>query len=409
MANTYVATLGRQPDPFTLATTGHHILRRAGGGHEDSLALEGTGEHNPHLTDADAAITGRTTGYTHSGLFSALTWHYALECILGSTFSELVSIPANGGDVAAQATGNRLTSTTAGKFAPLTPGRYLELVGFPGATLPGGTVPDRAFALITARPDGQTLVLDPTTLLLADEAPAAPEARLIQGPAITDGITAHYSTLEEAFGPADFQVWFGLLCQSFSWNRPATGKITCEAKYTPTAGLEGNGAPATASILTQPPAEPTTTQVMTHAHINLLQAGQGLASLLTGELSYQLARTLVERTSHGTVGPVELDAGTLALTGQLNAYGTSTNPAVTAQIHQVIRRYQQRQPSSLTWYCRDRDNHIVLHRLPRVIYSGAPRQAGGENQAPMLNGPYRAFRDPAAGYLFLYQAFPPLT
>lgn len=80
---------------------------------------------------ASAAITqDESAGGQVSIAFSATTYDEWLAAVLGTDWSDDLNITGSSADISTVATGNKLTSTTSGKFDDVVVGQYIKLKGF---------------------------------------------------------------------------------------------------------------------------------------------------------------------------------------------------------------------------------------------------------------------------------------
>ena len=144
--------------------------------------------------DSTAAITTQeTAGGPLAFALSYGTYDDLLASVLGNDWSPTLTIAGVAGDISAVAAGNRITSTTVGKFTDVRVGQWIRTLGF---TLSGGR--NNALLYVASKPDNLTLAV--TGAVLVDETPAGAVAQ-IRGSQVTNGVMFQSLHMQHQVGP----------------------------------------------------------------------------------------------------------------------------------------------------------------------------------------------------------------
>lgn len=143
--------------------------------------------------DSTAAITTQeTAGGPLAFALSYGTYDDLLASVLGNDWSPTLTIAGVAGDISAIAAGNRITSTTVGKFTDVRVGQWIRTLGF---STPG----NNALLYVAAKPDNLTLSV--TGAVLANETPAGAAAQ-IRGSQVANGAMFQSLSLQHQVGPS---------------------------------------------------------------------------------------------------------------------------------------------------------------------------------------------------------------
>ena len=142
-----------------------------------------------------AITTQETAGGTISAALSYGTFDDLISSLLGSDWQAPTTVQGAAGDVALNAVGAQLTSTTSGKFSAVKPGSWIKLSGFTNAA-------NNTFLRVVAKPDNQTLTVAGGVGLVT-ETPAGTAAKVTFSN-IANGTQAKTLFLQQRFSSSGF-------------------------------------------------------------------------------------------------------------------------------------------------------------------------------------------------------------
>ncbi|ONG53449.1 hypothetical protein BKE38_12095 [Pseudoroseomonas deserti] len=164
------------------------------------------------------------------------TFDDLIACLLGDDWSAALAIDGVGGDIVAAATGNKLTSATAGKFAAVQVGQWIKLSGF---TASAGA--NNGFYKVAAKASALELTLAGKTLI--NETPAGTAAK-IRGSMIRNGTLTKSLFLQKKLSANMFLQYPGSIVSQLSLNGSTgnffSGSFTFMSKVEQKALVEGS-------------------------------------------------------------------------------------------------------------------------------------------------------------------------
>jgi hypothetical protein len=307
-----------------------------------------------------------------NGELSYGTWDdFLLAALQASTWAAGVTVgPLT--TLAAVASGNKITDSGAG-LAGLTAGAWISVSGF-------STAANNGFFKISSVAAGEIVLTGGT---LADEVAGA-SVTIVQGGAIANGTTLTSYNLEKTFADLtnELALLLGMAPSGLTLTVPQDGVITvafdfmgvCEESLAASGGSGYDAAP--------------TTPVMTSRDVtNLLedQAAMGITGF-----SLRLNNNLRTRLECGATGVTGLGAGTIDLTGTLQAYYTSKT---------LYDKYLDDTASKLALALTDPAGNQYVLDLPQVKFSGGQRVAGGPNGDVLADMQWEAYLGAGASML----------
>jgi hypothetical protein len=176
---------------------------------------------------ASAAITTQeSAGGQISFALSYGTFDDLFAGLLGDDWSTPLAIDSAAGDISTVATGNKLTSTTAGRFTAIAVGQWIKLSGFaPGANTNNG------WYRVSAKASAQDITLAGKTV--TNETPAGTAAK-IRGSMLRNGVNFQSFYLQKQVGAGQFLRYPGSYVTAGSiaaaLGQPVSGSFTLAAQ-----------------------------------------------------------------------------------------------------------------------------------------------------------------------------------
>ncbi len=405
----YRATLALQSDLETMNLAGgdHQVLYRTGGGMADSQSVERDPRARDDMQAGPVIPTDYEANYSIRGGDVPLGWHLVQQMLMLSPWTPEHATTAAAGDITTVSATNKIVGPAA-KLDPVDLYTYVDLTGLAGVTLPGGAPAARPQGYVIDKSSGE-LVIDPNSLVLADEA-MADGGKVVMGEWIAPGNTPQVATLEERFSNGDWQLWYGLIATAWNWNRSEKGQLSVDASLMSVAGLPNQGAVNTASSLVGLPTTPAYGRAMTHRHVSLIRRGSGLVTLPSGTMSIQAQRDVQGIPDAGTLGDASKVLGDISFNLGLNLTVMDAVAAV-AELHDLIQKFKAGEPTELSWGVgRTATDHVYRYRAGASVFTQASREAGEPSRAMTLQGQAQAEPDEAAGgRSLLIQHFNPVS
>jgi hypothetical protein len=134
------------------------------------------------------------------------TFDEIMRGAVGGDWTAAINIVGAAGDISTAATGNKLTSTTAGKFTSIAVNQWVELRGFAGA--------NNGFYRVSAKTSNQDITLAGKTV--TTETPAGTAASVLNGGMLRNGDLVRSYTIQKRFASNQFLVYKGSIITGFS-------------------------------------------------------------------------------------------------------------------------------------------------------------------------------------------------
>ncbi len=278
-------------------------------------------------------------------------------------------------DIAAQATGNKLASVTAGRFATVAVGQWLRVGGFAQAA-------NNGFFQVAAK-NGAATELTLTGGTLVNE--AAGPAVTLKGCVLRNGVLARSFTIEKKFADiGQFIAFTGMRVDRCGLQIAAqeviAGSFTFQGKA---------AAIAAASAVTTTPLDAVAGQVVSAVgNVSAIRQGGQPSPLFFRSLGIDIANNLRALNAVGTLGSVGIGVGACDVTGRLSAY---------FEDDALYRDYLDGVETSLSLRIEDGQGNAYVVTLPRLKFESGQVLAEGPNQDVMAELGWRALRDPALG------------
>lgn len=389
-------------------------------------AVDGTGEEFTVLDEGSSLAQGdlvRAEGFS----LSANNGIHLVDAGVSNTAIVVTSdledeTPPNGarihfvgreaatGDIAAEASPDRLTSTTLDFTAlDLQAGDWIKLSGSGGTWPAGNNVWVRVSTVAANQLD-----LDIVPSGWTADGGASATVRIFVGRRLVNGTTRHSHFLEETFedhSPVTYQYFRGQLVDGLT--------INAEPQSIVTLGFTFSGKDAFFSDQNTPASTPdelpavaadgrvASPTVITNPKVNVLNSSSNVGRIARGgtpiegsnfvlEASFEIANNLRQTNAVGFLGAVQIGVGEFSVTGSLN---TLFDDATLAR--DVIANAE----TSFDIRFADNDNHFVIVDAPRIKFSEGAPEVAGKNQDVPINLSYQAIRDPSKGYTLGLFAF----
>lgn len=384
-------TLGLQTDKDTPAINGE-VLYRTGGGGDEPISESPSNQVRADLQDTSLTLTniGATYSFDTEWLVTGLATPIrgVLKC---ADPAGVVTITSVAGDVSFVNTGNKLTSTTSGKFDTIPVGVPVKIqaVGAPGNNVGWGIVLSKVTG---ASPE---LVID--LLDLSDFTPTGVGFTLKYPKTFKNGsMTELYYTVEDYFtdlqaGSSRFDVYTGLKFEKFTITIPLPGVITAQFS---TQGL--NGFQVTASQFSGTVAAVSTLPIINGAkNIFYQQDGGGIipSPYDWGGITLNVMSGARPGGKLGSVRNARIGSNRFQIDGTFDIYNDE-NAAV------LKAKAKNKTPSSLFFVLKDDLGNEEAHWCPYTFITAAPRQAGGNDSFVMEKMAYKAKMHPTYGFMY---------
>ena len=207
---------------------------------------------------------------------------------------------------------------------------------------------------------------------------------------LVNGTTQNSFTVERAFEDvSQFFAFRGMTASKFSLSF-ASGAIV-------TGAVDFMGKDAVRNNATQMPGTP----VASHTY-DVMNAVSGVGEILEGgaaitgtfikSLSFDSDNKLRGRSAIGTLGNVSIGSGTLEVKGTMEVYLADGT---------LYDKFLNNTASSLSLRATDGAGNGYVITFPKMKYSDAKVNAGGEDQDAMLSLPFTALMDPTTGKTIL--------
>jgi hypothetical protein len=296
-------------------------------------------------------------------LLSYGTFDHLFAMALGGDWSSALAINGSAGDISTVATGNKLTSTTAGKFTAIAVGQWIRLLGF---TASSGA--NNGYYRVSAKTSDQDITLAGKTV--SNETPSGTAAQ-VRGAMLRNADLRKAAFFQKRFASDIFLRYPGLMISGMTLRgavgQSFSGNFTCSAKEelsaTAAAG-DGNinAAPtggffdSVANFAGVQMEDAALTAVVNAVEINLTRQGAGMDYGM-GSAAAQGARW----------GQVEVN-GTLEL-----YFRDFTEYAF----------FKSEAQKRISWRARDKDNNAYIFTLGGMNLMNPQVTAGGPNQPTM--------------------------
>lgn len=312
--------------------------------------IQGKRQVSPSVTQqetASGAINFNLSYGTFDDLFGA---------VLGNDWTLPLAIDGLAGDISTEAAGNKLTSTTTGKFASVVVGQFVRLHGFAA---------NNGIYRVAAKPSSDELTL--AGRMVTDETPAGAAAK-IRGSMLRNGDQEQSVFLQKRIGPTQFFTYAGGILPGMTLRGGVGQAFT--GSFNVTAKEEVFDA----------------TDASTGAHLPAPSGGffDAVAAFGGVQLNDVAIDAVVQSTNlQLTREGAEMDFGMGSASGQGARWG-QINPGGTIEMlfrdEAVWQLFKSETQRLISWTMRDPQGNAYAISLPAsVLMNGSP-QAPGPNQ-----------------------------
>ncbi len=213
------------------------------------------------------------------------------------------------------------------------------------------------------------------------------------GGQVTNGTVKHHYSIEREYKDlaSEFAIYTGMALDTMSLDVSAGAIITGAFAF---IGKDEDSKTATACTGT--PEEAAENDVM--ASIDEVEGVlENLGAQSVVSFSLEVANNLRALTNVAELGPVDVGAGKVAVSGALEVYLESKT---------LMDKYIDQTPSNLTLILEDAAGNGYVFDLPQVRYTSGERAAGGENTDIVASMAFSAYRDEDEGVTIRIARFP---
>ncbi len=256
---------------------------------------------------------------------------------------------------------------------------WIKVSGFTGA----GVIVNNSIFKVLSQTASTSIVVYQTGVIADD---AAGEAITITGASqIVNGTTFWSHSLQKEYtdmsGPAIFEDFTSLSVNTWALNVPVDGIVTG------TFGMIGKTSASSVTIY-DAGADPANTNEVMAAVEDVLKIEELNAEYGSMAFTMNLNNNLRQRQEIGTLGAISVGAGSLDLTGNVQAYFKNVA---------AMDRYLNFTSSNIAIIFQDSVGNNYVIDIPEVKYTDGKRVAGGRNTDIIADLSWTAKRDPTEG------------
>ena len=225
------------------------------------------------------------------------------------------------------------------------------------------------------------LTLDQTTIVTAA---ATPSITLTQGAYVEDGVTSRSYNIERTYGDlsSELALYKGMGVDTWDVSVSAENEVTTSFGF---IGASENS--ETSSSAGSFVAATTTKPLNAIDDVSQIQETSAYTDSSATEFSFSLANGLRSRMQIGSLGPVSLGEGKIAVSGSMTSYYATKT---------IMDKYLNFTSSSLAIVFDDGTNGLVVE-FPQIQFTNGRRVAGGENTDIVAAMDFEAFRNTTEG------------
>jgi len=206
------------------------------------------------------------------------------------------------------------------------------------------------------------------------------------GSTIKSGKTDHSYTIQKSFEDVDTETYINFRgCRVSTMSQ----ELSVGALATMTFGFMGETSEVTESIISgQSEVAKTTNAIMNCVGdvTQILAIGTGITTEIKfTDLSFSYDNALRELKAIGTLGSVDVRAGTIAATATINPY---------FEDKELLDAFLANQSFALTWEILASDGYAYVFSFPNVKFTSQSLAAGSKDADMIINGEVQAILDP---------------
>lgn len=333
------------------------------------------------LIQVDADVSGSINFELSYGAFD----DFLVAALYSAGWSTPVAVSAT--DISAASADNSF-NTVAEDFTGdnISVGQWIEVRGFTTNAVNNGYFKVVSVAATKLVVSGATLV---------DE--TAGDTITIAGSMIRNGVTETSFTLEKEFADkTQFFLYNGMIVGSMGLNfnvkEILAGSMNFEGTNLTVSGTTSStGAPTAAA----------SNQIMNSvSHFQRLREGGSeintSASYFVSDVGINLSNALRPQKALGVLGSTSIGAGRCAIDGTLKGY---------FEDEVFVNKFLNGTETSLDWYVEDNAGNAYYFTLPRIKIETLAVNAQGIDQDVLLDGAYKALRDPTTDCMIQIDKF----
>lgn len=394
------ATLGTTPNaeaPLAVPPRIAHKLRMTGESLQLALTTTSSNEIRDDRMTPDTVLTGSAVSGGFNFEFSYQEYDPFLASALQSNWSVLGTDGV--ATVTANLSGNDLEATAGTPFSAVAVGQWVRVTdtavaGNSGVYRVSAVTGGDTLTLVRYNP--ATRKLDGTFTFTSETATAGVK---VSGSRIKNGTLLSSFTIEKRFSDiAQMIRYAGMSPSKLSLNLASSAIVTGSFDFmgTSSAISATTGLPATGTDSMSYPVMNAVTGVG-----SLQEAGVDLSnSTFVKSMTLQLDNNLRGQEAIGVLGYAGIGAGTLKITGQVDAYFANGD---------LYTKFLNSEATSLSLVLIDSTTGSTANgyaiTLPKVKFTSGQIQAGGLNQDVMVQMGYEAIFDPATASMILMDRF----
>jgi hypothetical protein len=270
---------------------------------------------------------------------------------------------------AAVTSGNKFTDSGSGFVtAGFVANQWIEVRGFT-------TAANNGYFKIVSVIAGEMVVTGGT---LVDEV-AGDSVTIKMGPQVVNGVASRYFSIEREYSDLSsiFALFNGMMVNQMVLNVAAeqiiTGTFSLMGKTEDSAtSSTGTGTPNAAPI-----------NDVVNAVDDVLSILENLTDTDANSLSITVNNNLRLRTEIGELGPADIGAGRVSVSGTVQMYFETVA---------IMDKYLDQTQSSIAFIIEDGAGNVYIIDLPRIMYTSGARVAGGPNTDVIADMAFNAHR-----------------
>lgn len=359
----------------TPATPAMQLLRMTGESLQSNLTTTSSEEIRDDRATSDLLPTDSSVSGDINGEMSGLTYDDFMEAAL-YTDATWTTNTDTGATFSTDATGI-LDSGSGFVAAGLEVGQFVKFTGFADADL-------NTFYRIVTIAAGEI-----TTYPVPASVESAGASVAYSGSTIKSGKTDHSYTFEKTFLDTTvetYSIFRGVRIASMSQTL-SVGSIATTSFGT--TGLNNEVTESQVAGLTE--VAKTTTAVMNCVTdvTEIVAVGSGVTTALKfTDLSLTYDNALRELKALGTLGSIDVKAGTIVANATINPYFENK---------ELLAAFIANQSFLLSWQLTGSDGYSYIFSLPNVKFTSQDLSAGSKDTDLIINGEVQAILDPASG------------
>lgn len=372
--------------------TGRRKVRMTGESFNYALSFDSSKEIRSDRMTSDHILLGAQAAGGMNFELSYREYDEFFEDVFQSTWTALNTTGVSAALTSPTFTGNTLTKTGGGSLATLGLGAWVLIAGATGSHAANNGVHQLS---LTVAATADVLTFEGTPFGVTG---AATGTVTVSNSRLSNGVTQRSRLMEVEFADvAKFLTFRGMTASKLSL------AFNQQAVVTGSFDFMGSTAMALANTSNIPGSDsvtfPTAYAVLnTSSNVaKLYEAGAALAGgTFARSVSIDMDNALRQQLAIGSIGPVGVGSGTIAITGKLSAYFASAD---------LYDKFVNNTNSSLAIVVKDASNNGYALTLPSIEYTGGSLTAGQKDSDAMVDLDFSAKLDTVSGKMILLDRF----